>query len=263
MSELDLSAPEVQEAIKAQAAKQAESIINQRLEGYVPKDEVEGLVNKKDELLGKLSKYKGLTEEDVERTLLLKAQGEKDELAKWAQEGRIDDIKAAGAKQYMEQAKADRADIERQLEAAQGSLSEFKTAGEAKDNEIEFLYKETFLKDLLGNDETFKKGKEAQFMKVYGDAIEFDRETRTFYALTGDGDRVIDAEGNHVKFGDYLGNIKKSDDLFFSGGSGSGIKTGAGSTALGKKIGQMSFTEKNELRKEIGDAEYQKILSNA
>ena len=263
MSELDLNEPEVQEAIAAQAAEQAKSLVAKQMEDFVPKSEVEGLVNKKDELLGKLHEFKGITKDDVAQLMALKEQAQTNEVARLASEGKFDEIKAIGAKQYMEQAATDQAELNRQLEAAQNSYAETVAALESKDGEIEFLYKETFLKDLLGSDDSFKKGKESQFMKVYGDQIQFDRDTRTFYALNSDNERVIDVEGNHVKFSDYVKtNIKKNDDLFFSAGSGSGFKSNGSVNGHGKKFSQLSFAEKNELRKELGDAEYQRFAQS-
>lgn len=258
---IDLTSPEAQEAIKAQAAKLAEQNLQAKLADYTPNSEVEGLVKKKDELLGKLQNYKGLTDEELANFRQFEKQKSENEIVNLFAEGKTEEAInkiMSGQRQAWDDS---RAEYEERIEAAQKQAAEYNSQLEELQEKNIGMQKRQYLKELTAGDDSFKSEHFGHFYDLYSQKADIDETTGKVYAKDAEGKRLVDASGDFVEFKEFYSKQKISDGLFWNGGSGSGYKGGDGNGGAGD-ISKMSAVERAALRKELGDQKYIELLRN-
>ena len=260
---IDFDSPEVKQAIADHAAKLAEQQLQTKLADYVPSSEIEGLKNKNSELLGKLQEFKGFDKEQFTQFQEFQKRVEKDEMLKLAAEGNFEELSHKLMSSQQKAWNETQSEYEERLEAAQKQAQEFQSEAERLDSEYKNLQKRQYLKDLATGDDSFKSDYFSDFFELQSRRAEIDPEFGQVFALEDDGKRQIDADGNFVKFEDYYSKLKMKHGLFWNAGSGSGIKGGNGSDAIGSDPGKWTKQQKLEFIQQNGRDAYTKLLSNA
>ncbi len=168
---IDLESPEIKAAIDAQAAIQAKALaqssIDEKLADYVPKADVEGLVSKKDELLGKLQEYKGVSLEDIQGFKKLQQKAESDETMRLIAEGKTEEAVARLTAKQREAWDGQYKTLEEQLKASQTNSQELESKLEEMHGRNTSLQKRQYFKDLVSGDDSFKSEYFGDFYDLY------------------------------------------------------------------------------------------------
>lgn len=212
------------------------------------------------ELEDRLSKFGNITEKDIAELNAVREREANDEIFKLAA---ARDIEGLSNKLMASQRKAwdeSEAEYKDRLKASQAKAEEYEAMVNQLQQENTNMVKRQYLRELVGTDDSFVGMPYFdKFERLYSDSLEID-ENGTAYALEN-GKRVVDSDGNFVPFKKLYEKEKMNDGLFWKGGSGSGMKGGGGGAPLGKKLSDMSFSEKNALRNEIGDEEFSRLVA--
>ena len=238
-----------------------EAKVRQQLESQFNEEKAKILQNRDQVLAEKKeleSKFKGFNLDEEQLSAFQKYQKviQTNELMRMAQEG---NIVAIGEKLLASQRKAwgeTQAEYEERIEKSQKYAEQKEQEANELAGKLTGLQKQTYLKSLTSDDESFKRENFNDFLELYSNRVAFD-ENGSAYAVEG-GSPVIDANGDRVSFDEYYQKAKVKSGLFWKGGQGSGMKGGPADGSV--KLKDMTFAERNELRKQLGDAKYAELL---
>ena len=260
MSDTDKT-PSVDE-IKAQVRKEVESEIRTSLQSQFEEEKTKILGNRDQILEEKRAleqKFKGFDEDKFKGYQDYLKRLETDEEMRLLNEGKIDDVierRVSGMKKAWNETQAE---YEERIKTYQHNADELSGELEATRNKLLDVTKRTYLKDLVGDDDSFRKEYFSDFVDLYGKRVQIDEQSGKVYALDVDGKKMVGPDGEHVSFKDFYTKQKVDHGLFWTGGSGSGYK-GQGGQEGAKKFKDMDWREKNALRKEMGDAKYEQFV---
>lgn len=217
----------------------------------------DSILQEKKELMEKI---KGLDPDKFDEYKRFEQQRKKDELTDLLMQGKTEEA----LNRLMEgQRKAwteTQEQYEERLKATSTRAEELEQRLNAVEQEKLGLKKNQYLKDLVSQDDSFKKEYFSDFAALYGKKADIDESTGIVYALDDNGKRMVSAEGSFVQFKDFYTKQKMNHGLFWNGGTGSGYKGGNGGGGSGKEFIKMTTAEKNELRKEMGDVKYAQFV---
>ena len=217
----------------------------------------DSILQEKKELMEKI---KGLDPDKFDEYKRFEEQRKKDELTDLLMQGKTEEA----LNRLMEgQRKAwteTQEQYEERLKATSTRAEELEQRLSAVEQEKLGLKKNQYLKDLVSQDDSFKKEYFSDFAALYGKKADIDESTGIVYALDDNGKRMVSTDGSFVQFKDFYTKQKMNHGLFWNGGTGSGYKGGNGGGAAGKEFIKMTTAEKNELRKEMGDVKYAQFV---
>lgn len=259
MSDTD-NTPSVDE-IKAQVTQELEARYKSQFE-----EEKTKILGNRDQILAEKKaleeKFKGFDEDKFKGYQDYLKRLETDEEMRLLNEGKIDDVierRVSGMKKSWNETQAE---YEERLKAAH-------TDKETLAGELESLKKQNYdmtvrnyLKDLVAKDDSFKPAYFDEFKAIYGTKVDVDQESGNVYALGQDGKRLIDTDGNFVPFDKFYAKQKIDSGLFWSGGSGSGIRgQGGAGDALGTDVKKWTAEQRNQFINENGYPAYSELVA--
>lgn len=244
--------------IQELALAKAEQIAAERYKGWESPEDVAGLKRKRDELLAKEAKYKGISEEDIDRFKADQEKRSKDEIYALLSDGKHDEAIRKLTEPRYEAWNEQLSETKVQFDAAQKRIEELEQMEASYKQKLTEVTKRQYLKDLVSEDDSFRMDYFSDFLELQGSKMEVDPETGIVYALEN-GKRKVDVKGDFVKFDQHYAKLKVEHGLFWKGGTGTNTRGSQGGD-LGKPFNKMTNAEKSELRKQIGDDEYRQLV---
>lgn len=263
MAEENNGAQSVDEAaIRAKLEKELSAKFESQYRSQFEAERDKILANK-EEILGEYKafkdQYKGVTPESIQAAKAFEEQKAKDEMTALLAEGRIEEATQRLMRSQLEEWNREREQFDERVGTVQkerDTLSEKLAELEQKNLD---MTRRSYLKDLVGSDDSFRKEYFGDFVELYGKKVDVDKETNAMYVKDENGKRMIDANGDYLKFDEYYAKQKVNHGLFWSSGAGTGYN-GKGGDGQGKRFKDMTPLEKNQLRKEMGDAKYEAFV---
>ena len=249
---VDVSAIEAQVRAKIQQEFEAEKekILGNRDQILQEKKELE-------------ARYKGFDQEEFDQFRQFQERKQKDEMLALAADGKFEELShklmSAREKAWNETQQ----EYEDRLKSAQTKAEEFESMVKSLEQKNLDMKKRQYFKDLTGSDESFKSDYFSDFFALQAGRADIDEDAGAVYALDENGKRMIDTDGNFVKFEDHYNKLKIRHGLFWNVGSGSGHKGGPGGDALGTDPSKWSNSQKIEFISENGREAYAKLLASS
>jgi|5_EtaG_2_1085323.scaffolds.fasta_scaffold09255_3 hypothetical protein len=237
---------QVRAKMEAEFAAEKDKILGNRDQILAEKKELE-------------QKYKGFDQEKMEGYQNYLKELENNEEMRLISEGKHDEViqrRMSGREKAWNETQAE---YETRLQAAQEKAEGFASELDAMRQRNIDMQKRQYFKDLTLADDSFKKDYFGDFFELQSKFADIDESTGAFYALDEQGKRRVDTDGNLVRFDEYYNKLKVTKGLFWSTGSGSGVRSGSGveSSVPFKK---MDMAQRSELRKQLGDKKYAEFV---
>lgn len=235
-----------------------------------------GLVNKRDELLGtnrklkdQLEKYKSLIgdaddetiQAQLEQARTLHQKMQEDKILAMAANGDVEGLREVLTKQQRQAWEQETGEVKRQFEEAQTYAQKLEQEKQEYASKLSEVQKRQYLKELTSEDDSFRKDYFSDFFSLYANKFQIEESTGTAYALEN-GEKLVDAQGNFVKFEDYYAKQKVNHGLFWNGGSGSGYKSGLSSGSMDKDPLKWTVEQRQEYIRENGTKAYSDLMKN-
>lgn len=226
------------------------------------------ILSNKDQILAEKKaleeRYKGLSEDDLKGYFDYKKRLETDEEMRLINEGKYDDVINKRIQAREKAWNETQAEYEERLAAAQKRAEENESRAMELENKTKEMMKRQYFKDLVSEDDSFKKDYFSDFFALQSKHALIDEASGKVYAVDAEGKKMIDTDGNPVMFNDYYAKLKVKHGLFWSGGAGSGLKgQGSNGEVFGNNPLKWSQDQKLAYIEQHGRKAYAEALAKA
>lgn len=250
------------EAIKAQVRQSVMAEMQTQFD-----TEKQAILTNKDQILEEKrqleAKVKGVDDGELEQFREFQKRIQQDEMLKMAANGQFEELSNKLMSSREKAWNETQAEYEERLSAAQSKAEEQMQLAEQFKSQNLQMQKRQYFKDLTMTDDSFKSDHFGDFFELQQRFADIDETTGNVYALDEQGKRRVDTDGNFVSYQDYYSKLKVTNGLFWSGGSGTGIKGGQGGEALGADPLKWTLDQKKEYIAQNGRPAYSKLLAQA
>lgn len=231
-------------------------------------EEKNKILANKDEILKEKKaieeKFKGFDEEKFQGYQNYLKQLEENEEMKLISEGKYDDVINKRIQAREKAWNETQAEYEERLSAVQKLAEEKEQRALELETKTKEMMKRQYFKDLVSEDDSFKKDYFSDFFVLQSKYAEIDEASGKVYAVDDDGKRVVDTDGNHLMFNDYYAKLKVKHGLFWNGGAGSGMKgQGGNGDVFGNDPSKWTQEQKLEYVEQHGRKAYAEVLAKA